>query len=149
MLYLIGLGIYDEKDISIRGIDALKNCSEVYAEFYTSPFAGSINRLEDLADRKITILTRADLEENPYRNVLKNSKEHDIALLTAGDPMVATTHIDLVLRAKERGIPYRVIHSSSVYSAIGEAGLQIYKYGKTASLVYPEKTIFPLRLMMC
>lgn len=143
MLYLVGLGVYDEKDLSIRGLEALKNSSEIYAEFYTNYFSGSLSNLESLIGKKISLLKRGDLEERPEQNVLKNSKDRDVALLISGDPMVATTHIDIILRAKKLGIPYTIIHSSSVYSAIGEAGLQIYKYGKTASLVYPEKNYFP------
>ncbi|MFZ2456717.1 MAG: diphthine synthase [Candidatus Altiarchaeia archaeon] len=143
MLYLIGLGVFDEKDLSIRGLEALKSCSGIYAEFYTNHFSGSLTNLEDMTGKKVTILKRGDLEERPEQNVFKHSKNRDIAILISGDPMVATTHIDLILRAKKLGIPYKIIHSSSVYSAIGEAGLQIYKYGKTASLVYPEKNYFP------
>ncbi len=143
MLYLIGLGVYDEKDLTIRGLEALKKCPQIYAEFYTNRFSGSLNSLEDLIGKKIILLKRGDLEERPQENVLKDSSDLDVALLISGDPMVATTHIDLILRAKKLGIPYKIIHSSSVYSAIGEAGLQIYKYGKTASLVYPEKNYFP------
>jgi len=143
MLYLVGLGVFDEKDLSIRGLESLKNCSEIYAEFYTNYFSGSLSNLEDLIGKKIIPLQRGDLEEKPGQNVLKDSLKQDVALLISGDPMVATTHIDIILRAKKLGIPYKIIHSSSVYSAIGEAGLQIYKYGKTASLVYPEKNYFP------
>jgi diphthine synthase len=143
MLYLVGLGVFDEKDLSIRGLEALKNSSEIYAEFYTNYFSGSISALESMISKKITLLKRGDLEERPDQNVLKNSLTRDVALLISGDPMVATTHIDIILRAKKLGIQYKIIHSSSVYSAIGEAGLQIYKYGKTASLVYPEKNYFP------
>ena len=143
MLYLIGLGIYDEKDLSLRGLEALKNCSEVYAEFYTNHFSGSLSNLEALTGKKTILLKRGDLEERPQDNVLKNSLHAQVALLVSGDPMVATTHIDLILRAKNLGIPCKIIHSSSIYSAIGETGLQIYKFGKTASLVYPEKNYFP------
>jgi len=143
MLYLVGLGVFDEKDLSIRGLEALKGCSEVYTEFYTNYFSGSLSNLEGLIGKKIILLKRGDLEERPEQNVLKSASKQDVALLISGDPMVATTHIDIILRAKKLGIPYKIIHSSSVYSAIGEAGLQIYKYGKTASLVYPEKNYFP------
>jgi len=129
--------------LSIRGLEALKGCSEVYAEFYTNYFSGSLSNLEGLIGKKIILLKRGDLEERPEQNVLKSASKQDVALLISGDPMVATTHIDIILRAKKLGIPYKIIHSSSVYSAIGEAGLQIYKYGKTASLVYPEKNYFP------
>ena len=36
VLYLIGLGLGDEKDITIKGFEALKKCSKVFLEAYTS-----------------------------------------------------------------------------------------------------------------
>jgi hypothetical protein len=36
MLYLIGLGLGDEKDITLRGLEAVKKCEKVYMEAYTS-----------------------------------------------------------------------------------------------------------------
>ncbi|RLI88077.1 MAG: diphthine synthase [Candidatus Altiarchaeales archaeon] len=143
MLYLIGLGIYDEKDISLKGLETLRNCDELYAEFYTNVFSGDLKNLESLVKKKIKILRRSDIEENPEENVLKNSLKKKVALLVSGDPMVATTHIDLILRAKKLGIGYKIIHASSVYSAIGETGLQIYKFGRTSTLAFPEKGYFP------
>jgi diphthine synthase len=143
MFYLIGLGIYDEKDISLRGLEILRGCDEVYAEFYTGIFNGNLDYLESLIGREIRILKRADIEENPRENVLGNALEKNVALLVVGDPMVATTHIDLILRARKLGIGYRIIHASSVYCAIGETGLQIYKFGRTPTLVFAEKNYFP------
>ena len=35
-LYLIGLGLNDEKDITVKGLEAIKNCESVYLENYTS-----------------------------------------------------------------------------------------------------------------
>lgn len=142
MLYLIGAGLHDAKDISVKGLDAVKSCEMVYAELYTNA-CNDIAGLEALSGKAITVLKRSDVEETPLQNILKEAKEKDVAFLISGDPMVATTHIDLVLRAKKLGIKYKIIHSSSVYSAIAETGLQIYKFGKTASLVYPEKNYFP------
>ena len=57
--------------------------------------------------------------------------------------MAATTHIDLVLRAEKLGINVKIIHSSSIFSAVGETGIQLYKFGKTTSIVFPEKNYFP------
>ena len=37
----------------------------------------------------------------------------------------ATTHTDLVLRAKERGLEYRVVHNASIMNAVGCCGLQV------------------------
>jgi len=36
MLYLIGLGLSDETDITVKGLEIVKNASRVYLEAYTS-----------------------------------------------------------------------------------------------------------------
>lgn len=36
MLYLIGIGLGDEKDITVRGLEAVKSCSRIYLDAYTS-----------------------------------------------------------------------------------------------------------------
>lgn len=36
MLYLVGLGLADEKDITVRGLEVVKAASRVYLEAYTS-----------------------------------------------------------------------------------------------------------------
>ncbi|MFH1836327.1 MAG: diphthine synthase [Methanobacteriota archaeon] len=143
MLYLIGLGLYDEKDLSLKGLEVLKASDMVYAELYTSFFGGDLGKLEELSVKKITVLSRADVEEHPGGNVLKDAKEKTVSFLVCGDPLVATTHADLIVRARKLGIATKIIHSSSIYSAIGESGLQLYKFGKTTTLAYPEQGYKP------
>lgn len=142
MLYLIGIGLYDEGDISLKGVEAAKSCEIVYAELYTSPWQGSLEKLEKLVGRKIVTLQRADLEEHS-KKLLEEAKNNDIAVFVPGDPLVATTHSSLVTDARKAGIEVKIIHSSSVFSGIAETGLQIYKFGKTATVAYPEKNFFP------
>jgi diphthine synthase len=36
MLYLIGLGLSDETDITVKGLDIVRKASRVYLEAYTS-----------------------------------------------------------------------------------------------------------------
>lgn len=36
VLYLIGLGLADEQDITLKGLRAIQSCSKVYLESYTS-----------------------------------------------------------------------------------------------------------------
>ena len=36
MLYIIGLGLGDERDITLRGLDAVRSSDKVYLESYTS-----------------------------------------------------------------------------------------------------------------
>ena len=143
-LYFIGLGLYDEKDITLKGLETARKCEKVFAEFYTSLLAGTtIDKVEELIGKPIVRLNREDVELNFEKTVLPEAKEKDVAFLTAGDPMVATTHSDLRIRAKKAGVESYVIHAPSIYSAVAVTGLQIYKFGKSATVAYPEKNWFP------
>lgn len=68
--------------------------------------------------------------------MLDASKYKDVALLVVGDPFSATTHTDLVLRAKEKGIKFQIIHNASILNAVGSCGLQLYSFGETISIPY-------------
>ncbi len=41
MLTFIGLGLFDEYDISLKGLEAIREADLVYAEFYTSCLMGT------------------------------------------------------------------------------------------------------------
>ena len=58
----------------------------------------------------------------------------DVGLLVYGSPLTATTHITLIQEAKASRVKYKIIHNSSILDAIAETGLQLYKFGKTASM---------------
>ncbi len=139
MLYLIGLGLWDEKDISMRGLEAIKNCEKVYIELYTSKWTGK-GKLENIIGKKIEELVREKVESD---FLVKEAKENNIALLVPGDPLVATTHSELIIEAKKQGIDVKTIHSSSIYTAIGETGLQLYKFGKATTIPFPQKSYEP------
>ena len=63
-LTFIGLGLHDELDISIRGLNVVKESDFVFAEFYTSLMPGfSTERFERMIGRKIRILSRRDLRD--------------------------------------------------------------------------------------
>lgn len=36
MFYIIGLGLGDYKDVTVKGLEIVQNCSRVYLESYTS-----------------------------------------------------------------------------------------------------------------
>jgi diphthine synthase len=143
MLYLVGLGLYDEKDISLNGLEAIKSADVVYAEFYTARlFGGDLNSLESLAGVTINILRREEVEEDNLP--IKQAENKNVAFLTAGDPLMATTHSDILMEARKNGIKTRVIHASSILSAApGIAGLQAYKFGKVTTIPRPEENYFP------
>ncbi len=143
MLYFIGLGLYDEKDISLKGAEILKKVDTIYAEFYTANlFGSSINSLEGLLGVEIDVLNREEVEEENIPLIEAENK--DVAFLSAGDPLIATTHSDMMIQARKMNIETRIIHSASILSAApGVAGLQAYKFGKVTTIPFPEDNYFP------
>ena len=141
-LYLIGLGLYDEKDISIKGLEIAKNCDLIYMEEYTSKLGAEKSKIEELIGKDIKLISREDVEQSDI--LLKDAKEKSIAFLVGGDPLTATTHTEFLVEAKKKGIETRVIHSSSIYTSICESGLFIYKFGKSCSIPFPTNSFKPI-----
>ena len=138
MLTFIGIGLYDEKDISVRGYERVKEADEVYIEFYTSKLVGtSKERLEEFFGREIVELEREDLEDRSGELVEK-ARHRDVVLLIPGDVAVATTHSSIMLEAKQKGVEVQLIHGASIVSAVcGLTGLHNYRFGKSATVAYP------------
>ena len=67
---------------------------------------------------------------------LDEAKNAEVGFLVVGDPFGATTHSDLVLRAKEKEVQVQVVHNASIMSAIGCCGLQLYNFGETVSIPF-------------
>lgn len=74
--------------------------------------------------------------ESNSDEILRAADTEDVAFLVVGDPFGATTHTDLVLRARELNIPVRTVPNASIMSGIGAAGLQLYNFGQTVSMVF-------------
>ena len=132
MLYLIGLGL-DKKDLTLKAVEALKKCRTVYLETYTSYSPYSVSELKKLTGKEVLKADREMIEQKS-EVILKDARKNNIAVLISGSPLAATTHTDLILRAKKEGIKIQIIHGVSVMNAIAETGLQLYKFGKTASI---------------
>lgn len=130
MLYLIGLGL-NKKGISRKALEIVKRCKKVYLENYTVEFPYSEIELKEVIGKKITPADRKFVES---LKIVDKSKKMDVALLVYGSPLTATTHISLIQEAERCGVRYRVIHNASILDAVAETGLQLYKFGKTASM---------------
>lgn len=141
MLHLIGLGIGDEKDISLRGIEACKKAEKVFLELYTCPLKIDIPCLEKIIEKKICVLDRKGVEESG--KIISSAIEKDTVLLVGGDPLSATTHSEMILEARKKKIDVEIVHSSSIFTAVGETGLSLYKFGKAVSLPKPQDNYFP------
>ncbi|MBW2984291.1 diphthine synthase [Candidatus Woesearchaeota archaeon] len=141
MLHLIGIGLNDEKDISIKGLEAVKKCEAVYLESYTSKLSCSVEELEKFYGKKIIIAYRDLVEKKAEETILKDAKTKETALLVIGDVFGATTHIDLLLRAKKEKIETKIIHNASILTAVGITGLELYKFGKVTSIPFNNEFI--------
>lgn len=139
-LYFIGLGLGNEKDITVNGLEAIKKCDVVYLENYTSVLNCSKEDLEKFYGKKI-ILARRNLVESDDNEIVENAKAKNVAFLVAGDSLVATTHIDLFLRARKEEIKCHILHNASIVSAVGVTGLQVYKFGKITSIPIENENI--------
>ncbi len=146
-LYLVGIGLWDKKDISVKGLEIIRNCSEIYLESYTSKLNTSISELEKFYGKKINIASR-EFIENRFSEIIEEAKKADIAVLIIGDVFSATTHISLFIQAKRADVKVSVIHNASIVSAIGIVGLEIYKFGRTTSIPFENQKVYsPIDVM--
>lgn len=139
-LVFVGLGLHSEKNMSLRGVEEAKKAEKVFAEFYTSLMPElDLSNLEKLLGKSVTVLSRKDLEDDCGDQILKAAEKGKAILLVPGDPLIATTHVDLCIRAKKQGIASRVVHGASIISAaIGLSGLQNYKCGRSVTVPFTD-----------
>lgn len=124
--------------MTLGGLDAIRQCDKVYLEIYTS-FLDDVPELEKLINKKVYVVGRDFVESGDV--ILSEAKDNDVAFLVVGDPLCATTHWDLLKRAKENQIDVKVIHNASIVSSVGSTGLQVYKFGKVTSVPFADSEI--------
>lgn len=128
-------------DITINGLEACKKADEIYLDSYTSKLSsGNISDLEKLIGKKIIIAARTMLEDNSAA-LLDKAKKKNIAILIIGSPTAATTHISLFKEAEENNIEVGIIENSSILTAVGITGLQLYNFGQTTTIPFNNKNI--------
>jgi diphthine synthase len=135
MLFLIGLGLGDERDVTVKGLEAIKSCKRVFLDAYTSILGVDKSSLEAFYGITVTLADR-EMVESEADKILLGADTENVAFLVVGDPFGATTHNDLYLRASERNIPVTVVHNASILNAIGSCGLQLYSYGPAITIPF-------------
>ncbi|MEM5815079.1 MAG: diphthine synthase [Candidatus Aenigmatarchaeota archaeon] len=138
MLVLAGLGLGNENSITIEELEEAKKADKVYIEEYTNIWLGKLENLEKMIGKKIIKLNRKDLEEESYK-IVEEAKNKNIIIFVPGDPLIATTHLSLVLDCLKKRVEYKILHNSSIVSAVGETGLHIYKFGRIVTIPLKEK----------
>lgn len=131
MLQLISLGIGNEGSLTIEALEIGKACQKLYLEGYTLKLGASKEALEKVFGKEIILLDRKGVEEG---SLVEEARSEDIGLLVGGDALSATTHLSLVLDCKKADVPFRVVHGSSILTAVGECGLSLYKFGETVTV---------------
>lgn len=142
-LYLIGLGL-NERSISKEGLDAIAKCKRIYLENYTVDFPYTQHQLEEIIGKKVKI---ADREKVENLSIVDESEKLNVALLVYGSPLTATTHITLIDECRASKIKYKIIYNASIFDAVAETGLQLYKFGKVASMPAWKKSFEPTSFM--
>ena len=135
-LVLIGMGPGGIGGMTRAAIQAAKNADHRRYEAYTALWSdGDLANLESEIG-PIEKVMRPEVED-PVE-LLELAKDGVVALLVVGDPLQATTHVDLQLQAAEAGIDCTVIHGISITGLVtGAIGLSNYKFGRQTTLTYP------------
>lgn len=136
-LWLVGLGL-GPGGLSLAARDAARDADVRFLETYTSrPPDGLDDRVGDVEP-----VGRDEVESGD--RILQAARDGDAALLVPGDPLSATTHVDLRLRAAREGIEVRIVHGASALTAVpGLLGLSHYKFGRGTTLVDPRPGYAP------
>ena len=143
-IVFVGLGLDDEMGISLRGLEEVKTANNVFLELYTSLMPNfSIERFESISQKRLTVVSRRELEEQNGETILEAARNGKVVLLVPGDPLVATTHVALRIEAEKRGLRTRLVHGASILSAaIGLSGLHNYKFGKSVTIPFSDGTLY-------
>ncbi len=142
-LYLIGLGL-NERSITKEGMEAISKCKRIYLENYTVNFPYTQYKLEEIIGKKVKIANREKVEG---LSIVDEAQKLNVALLIYGSPLTATTHITLIDECKASRIKYHICYNASIFDAIAETGLQLYKFGKVASMPAWKKSFEPTSFM--
>ena len=139
-LVFVGLGLNDEKGISVGGLEEVKSADSVFMELYTSLLPDfSLERFHQMTSKTVVLIERHQLEEENGAVILQAAKSGKTVFLVPGDPFIATTHTTLRIDAEKRGIKTRVVHGASIISAIiSLSGLHNYKFGKTVTVPFKD-----------
>ena len=141
-LWLIGIGPGDLDHITERARRVARGCSKRYLEGYTAILPPTEEkRLESVVGPWEKLMR--DGVESP-KSMLDEARSGAVALLVVGDPMQATTHIDLEERCAEEDIGFHVIPGLTATAlAVSLSGLQSYRFGRQVTIPFSDGDYLP------
>lgn len=134
-LYLIGLGLGSRGYLTLKALKTIERSDKIYLDSYTSFLDQDL--LAELMKRFKGKIVKADrrLLEDGSSRIVEEAEKMEVCVLVPGDPLVATTHLSILLEASRRDIKFEVVHGVSAYSALISAScLQAYKFGRTVTI---------------
>ena len=141
-LWLIGIGPGNLEHMTDRAKKIAMACEKRYLEGYTAVIPASQEELLEDVVGKWERLMRPSIESP--ESILQEARDTPIAILVVGEPMQATTHIDLEARCAEKGIGFEVVPGMSATTmAVSLSGLQSYRFGRQVTLPYPYGKYLP------
>ena len=142
MLYLVGIGL-KPKHLTLEAIEVLKSCDQLFLEGYTSEYSqGLLKELEEVLGKNFMLLGREEVEMK-FDSAILSANKNNIGLMIFGNALTATTHVQVLIDAKERGIKYKIIPGISVTNTIAESGLDEYKFGRIVTICYHSENFEP------
>ena len=145
MLYIIGIGINEFESLSIGSMEILRNSDNVYIERFTGFISDEfVQNLSDTLQNTSGSKSRKNVDIKFIKRwfiedggeILEKAQKSHVCILVYGDPLVATTYNELLVRAKKLSIDFKIVHSSSgILSLMGESGLHPYKFGKMVTMM--------------
>ena len=141
-LWLIGLGPGNLEYMSKYANDIANACSRRFLEGYTAILPPD---QEQKLEESVGVWERIMRPgvENPDE-LLNLAKENSVALLIVGDPMQATTHVDLESRCDEMGINFNVVPGITATAlAVSLSGLQSYRFGRQVTIPFSYGDYLP------
>jgi len=142
MLHLMGIGIKKEH-INFEMMEIIKKADKVFLEYYTSFYQDSFEDLSEFIGKKVEICNREVIESQIEDRIIKPAKDETIVLLVIGDPLIATTHTDLLMRSTQLKVETKVYNNVSIGNFITRTGLQFYKFGKITSIPFFSEKFMP------
>ena len=132
-LTFVGLGL-GAKGITLQGVEEMVDADVIYLEYYTTPHEPQLlKQVQKATGKTFTVVDREFVEDGG--KILSDADGKKVVLAVLGDPMIATTHTELRVRAIERGIETGVVHSSTIASAAASvSGLHSYKFSRTVTV---------------
>ena len=134
-LHLVGLGLGVRNYLTLKALEIMEEADILILDTYTSWIHGDLLKmLKDRFGGRLRLADRRMLEED-VKHIVEMASKKEVALLIPGDPLVATTHITILLEAVKHGVPYTLNYGVSIYSTVASAsGLQAYKFGRTTTI---------------